>query len=190
MRSETWVRIGGVSAVLGGACWVVKSVSILLTGIQPLWFFEVAPVLFALGLIGLHARVGGGGGLPSPIGLTLAILSGGLAVISLVTSEPTSSESFSPVTFGTFLANLAALIFLGIATRRTAALPAPWRSPPLAIGILTFPLLVVGGVLESISGRLLELPLLVIAVGWIWTGYLILAPRTTAIVPARAGVSH
>ena len=175
--------------MLGGACWVVKSVSILLTGIQPLWFFEVAPVLFALGLIGLHARVGGGGGLPAPIGLTLAILSGGLAVVDLVTTEPTSSESFSPVTFGAFLANLAALIFLGIATRRTAALPAPWRSLPLAIGVLTFPLLVVGGVLESISGRLLEVPLLVIAVAWIWTGYLILAPPTTAIVPARAGVS-
>ena len=86
--------------MLGGVCWVVKSVSILLTGIQPPLFFEIAPVLFALGLIGLHARIGGGGGVPARIGLTLAILSGGLAVIDLVRNEPTSSESFSPVTFG------------------------------------------------------------------------------------------
>ena len=188
MREEVWFRIGGIGAMLGGACWVVKSASILLTGVQPPWFFEVAPVLFAVGLIGLHARLDGGGGLPAPIGLTLAILSGTLAVIDLVSSEPTSSESFSPVTFGAFLANLAALIFLGTATRRTTALTARWRSLPLAMGVLTIPLLVIGGVLESISGRLLEFPLLLIAVAWIWAGYLILTSPTAVAVRSRSGV--
>ena len=189
MRSASWSRIGGIGAMLGGACWVVKSVSILLTGIQPPLLFEIAPVLFALGLIGLHARIDGAGGRPATIGLTLAILSGGLAAIDLVRNEPTSSESFSAVTFGAFLASLAALIFLGFATRRADALPAPWRSLPLAMGVLTFPLLMVGGALESLSGRLLEVPLLVIAVAWIWTGYLILTVPATAIVPSTSGLA-
>ncbi len=165
--------------MLGGACWVVKSGSILLTGIQPPFLFEVAPVLFAFGLVGLHARLSGGGGIPAGIGLTLAILGGGLAVVALVSNAPTSSEDFSPVIFGAFLTNLAALMFLGVATRRTGAFPAPWRSLPLAMGVLTFPLIAVGGILESISEGLLELPLLVIATAWIWTGSLILASPVT-----------
>lgn len=165
--------------MLGGACWVVKGGSILLTGIQPPFLFEVAPVLFAFGLVGLHTRFIGGGGIPAGIGLTLAILSGGLAVGPLVSNAP-SSEDFSPVIFGAFISNFAALIFLGIVTRRIGAFPAPWRSLPLAMGMLTFPLLAVGGALETISERLLELPLLVIAVAWIWTGYLILASPVTS----------
>jgi hypothetical protein len=80
--------------MLGGACWVVKSGSILLTGIQPPFLFEVAPVLFAFGLVGLHARFSGGGGIPAGVGLTLAILGGGLAVVVLVSNVATSSEDF------------------------------------------------------------------------------------------------
>jgi hypothetical protein len=49
------------------------------------------------------------------------------------------------VIFGAFLINFAALIFLGIVSRRMGAFPAAWTSLPLAMGVLTFPLLAVGG---------------------------------------------
>lgn len=167
----------------------MKSVAVLLTGIQPPLIFEIAPVLFAVGLIGLHARLRGGGGHPAAIGRALAGASGGLAVLGLAYSPPTSTdESFSPVIFGAFLTNFAALILLGIATRRTGAFPARWRSLPLAMGVSTFPLMAVGGALESISERLLELPLLVIAIAWIWAGYLIGAQQI--IVPGDASVGR
>jgi hypothetical protein len=49
------------------------------------------------------------------------------------------------VIFGAFLINFAALIFLGIVSRRMGAFPAAWTSLPLAMGVLTFPLIAVGG---------------------------------------------
>ncbi|MBA2725005.1 MAG: hypothetical protein H0U53_03350 [Actinobacteria bacterium] len=186
MKSETWSRLGGICAMLGGAFWVMKSVAILLTGIQPPLVFEIAPVLFAVGLIGLHARFRGGGGLPAAIGRTLAGASGGLAVLGLVYSPPNSTdESFSPAIFGAFLANIAALILLGIATRLTSAFPTRWSYLPLAMGVSTLPLMAVGGALESISERLLEIPLLVIAIAWIWAGYLIRASQISVPGVAR-----
>ena len=49
----TLVRIGGGAGVAGGLCWVVKSGSILATGIQPPLMYELALPLLAAGLVGV-----------------------------------------------------------------------------------------------------------------------------------------
>lgn len=107
------------------------------------------------------------------IGLVLAGVSGVLAVVGWVSMPSTGSKSRLPTTFGAFVANIAALIFLGIPTGRASSLPGRWRFLPLAMGIATFPLTAVGGALESINERLLELPLVVLGLAWMWMGYLV-----------------
>src|ERR671911_1543137 len=56
MSSSGIVQWGGLAATTGGVLWVVKGVGILLTGEQRPLVFEAAMLLFALGLLGLHAR--------------------------------------------------------------------------------------------------------------------------------------
>jgi hypothetical protein len=166
---------------------VLKAGVILLTGTQPPLLFEMAPVFFAVGLFGLHASIGRNGGLPAELGRALAGVSGVLAGVALVTElGAATSESYSPVIFGAFLANLAALILLGIAARRANVFGGPATSLPLAIGLSTLPLLAVGGALESISERLLELPVIVIGSAWIGTGYFLLASARGGALMKRA----
>jgi hypothetical protein len=59
MVSASLIRLGGLAAMVGGLLWVVKSGSILITSQQPPVDFEAAMPLFAVGLLGLHARLEG-----------------------------------------------------------------------------------------------------------------------------------
>jgi hypothetical protein len=68
--------------------------------------------------------------------------------------------------FGTF----AALVVLGIVVRRSSALSAPYTSLPWAMGVATIPLLIVGGALEAVSERLLEIPIALLGLCWIALG--------------------
>ena len=72
MRSSSGViRLGGLAALVGGAMWVVKGGVIMLGGPDPDLFIP-AQFVFALGLLGLHARLAGRGGLPGRVGGFLA----------------------------------------------------------------------------------------------------------------------
>jgi hypothetical protein len=83
------------------------------------------------------------------------------------------------------LATVAGLVMLGRTARRTNAFPPPWHNLPLAMGVATpFLMTVVGGVLEAINERLLEVPLVVLAAGWIGLGTAI-AGRNAAGVAAQ-----
>jgi hypothetical protein len=121
------------------------------------------------------------------VGLVLAALSGVLAIGGLIANPPaSSSESFSPLIFASFLALLAALILLGLAARRATTLRRSLQLVPLAMGVFMFPLLVAGGALESISERLLEVPLVLLGLTWMWLGYLLWFPASRVEVHDEA----
>ena len=90
--------------------------------------------------------------------------------VGLLLSDPPEVVLGVPIATAA-LATVAGLVLLGRTARRTNAFPPPLHNLPLAMGVAT-PLLmtVVGGVLEAINERLLEVPLVVLAVGWIGLG--------------------
>ncbi len=173
------MRVGAVAAALGGAAWLIKAVAILATGDQPPLVFEVAPLMFALALLGMRAMLGARpqectgvvGGWAAAVAAALAVAS-----LAMTFGASSSGEGFSPLTFSTFLCVLGGLILIGLASRHRTELARPVRVLPLLLGVFTFPLVAVGGVLEAVNERLLELPLVVLGLAWIvlgrsmWTG--------------------
>jgi len=176
VRSPALVRWAGFAAAVGGALWAVKGTAILLTGDQPEYIFEVAPLLFAIGLAGLHALLERHGGKSARVGGALALTALALAASSAAYYLATTDDEGFPLSATiplTALSIFAALVLLGIAVRRADALPGRWRSLPLAIGAGAVPMLMVGGILEGLSERLLEIPLVVLGLAWIALGYAI-----------------
>ena len=80
MRSSSGViRLGGLAALVGGAMWVVKGGVFMLGGPD---LFIPAQFFFALGLLGLHARLAGRGGLPGRVGGFLAYAAVALSAVN------------------------------------------------------------------------------------------------------------
>src|SRR5215207_8305257 len=125
--------------MLGGAMWVVKGGAIMLTGEQPPVVFGAALPLFAVGLVGLHARLGERGGRLGKAGVLLAYgaLASALVALGGWTLAPAGwvpdEDSVTPLTPLIILAGLGpfvGLVLLGIATLRAKAMPAPWSALP------------------------------------------------------------
>ena len=182
MQSSLLVRLGGIAAALGGLMWVVKAVGIMLTGDQPPVVFEIAPPFFAIGLVGLYVRLGGRSKRLGRLGLTLACLAFAAWTGSLPYEVPgdsgsVMSEQFvfpqSLIILTGFLGILGGLVLLGIATLRTKSLPERWRVMPLAMGLLAFPLMGVGGAIEPLGERYIEIPILFLGLAWLVLGYVI-----------------
>jgi hypothetical protein len=156
--------------------WTAKGAAILLTGDQPDYIFELAPLFFALGLLALYDRLEGDGGKAARLGGALAWSGLALVLASVALYLATGEEQGFPIAVTIPLAALsilAALVLLGIAVRRTGALPGRWRSFPLAMGAGVIPLMLVGGILETLDERLLEIPIVLLGLAWSALGYAI-----------------
>jgi hypothetical protein len=163
---------------VGGACWVIKGMAILISGDQPPFLFEIAPVFFLIGLWGLRLRLGHRGGRMATVGIAalgLAVVLGIATWLLSVAAEDSrttgSQEEFQPTLLLAFLALLTGLVLLGIVTRRTRALGDRWSNLPLALVVAAPLVAIVGGALEAINERLLEIPLVLYGFGWMGLGY-------------------
>ncbi len=164
--------------------WAAKGLAILLTGNQPPLLFELPLFLFPIGLLGLHRRLRRQEEGWERLGAVLAWVALGTATATGVTlglgRGDTPSVLVSAAIALTALATVVGLVLLGMAAKRTHLFPGRWRSLAFVLGLCIAPgLTVVGGALESVHERLLEVPLVAIAFGWILLGALV------ALMPGR-----
>ncbi len=183
--SSSWTRWSGLVAILGGAMWVVKGGLIMLGGPDPDLFIP-AQLFFALGLLGLHTQLAGRGGRLGRIGGVLAYAAVALSTVNTAYSTlfaedgPQTPFPFN-ITYGAAaLAIFIGLVLLGIAALRTNVLPGHWRNLPLIVGLAG---LLPVWVLAFIH---LEVPVVVLGVGWMLVGYVLWAEKGEGLQePAR-----
>jgi hypothetical protein len=162
MRSSNIVRWGGLAAMLSGALLVTKGLAIGVSDADPS-LVPPATLLFALGMVGLHARLEGRGGLLGTVGVLLAgvaLAASAVNLIGLVFSVPAPGDPDAPtllrITYvAAFLGILLGLLALGVAALRARAMVAPWGAVPLAVGVLWFPLQGIGFVISDGVGLVL-----------------------------------
>jgi hypothetical protein len=147
VSSSNLLRWSGAAAMVGGALIVVKGFVIALSDDDPS-LVPPATLLFAAGLVGLHARLEGSGGLLGRIGVGLAYLAVAASIVNLVylglgvAPEDPNSPALVKITYmAAFLGILVGLLLLGFATLRARVMPARLRAVPLAVGLLWFPLM-------------------------------------------------
>ncbi len=168
--SSDLARWGGVAAMLGGAFWIIKGGLIMLGGPDP-DLFVPAQLLFALGLLGLRARLAGNGGWPERAGGMLAYAAVALSAVNapysifLDEDGPQTPFPFNVTYLAASLAIFVGLVLLGISVLRTGTLPPGWRLLPLAIGVSA---LLPVWVLALVH---LELPVVLLGLGWVLLGY-------------------
>ncbi len=187
MAPSGLVRWGGLAALLSGALFVVKGVAILISDADPS-LVPPATLLFALGMLGLHARLEGRGGLLGTIGVLLAWVVVGASVANLIglalpiptPGEPDASILLRITYMVAFLGILVGLLVLGIAALRARVMPAPWNAVPLAVGVLWFPLQGIGFVISDGVGLILG------GLAWALLGYVLWSRSgTLAEQPSR-----
>ncbi len=173
MSPSDRVRWGGLAAMLSGVLLVVKGIAILVSDADPS-LVAPATLLFAFGMVGLHARLGGRGGLLGTIGLLLAWVALGTSAVNLIAQVLGLTPARAPlptlfqITYMlAFLAILIGLLALGIAAFRAEVLSPPWRAVPLAIGVLWLPLQAVGFVAPD------GVEIILTALAWTLLGYVL-----------------
>jgi hypothetical protein len=152
---------------VAGALWVVKSASILLSGYQPPLVFEVPVPLFGVALVALAA-----------IGRhdwrhRVAQALGGVSVVTgcAALASELAGEVWHVALAVAAVAQIVGLVLAGLADRRApGALGAVGRMA-LFIGLATIPATAVGGLLELVDERLLEVSTLFLGCLWVWLGF-------------------
>jgi hypothetical protein len=174
--SSSRIRWSGEAALLGEALLVLKGAVIVLSEADPS-FVPPATFLFALGMVGLHTRLEGHGGVLGGIGVFLtwvAVTASVVNLIGLALSIPAPGDPDAPalleITYMmAFIGILVGLLLLGIAVLRAETLTPRWRIVPLAVGIFWFPLQGLGFVISDGVGLILG------GLAWMLLGYVIWA---------------
>ena len=188
-RSVVLHRCAAAAAIIGGGAWILKAGLTLATGNEPSAAFTIGLALFPFALLGLwslvrtvpgrSAQLGGVLAAAAAISVLLATL---VRAVGGADVEPSEDEitALTPFIalagFGTF----TALLVLGSAVRRVGALPGRYASLPWAMGLATIPLLILGGALETLNERLLELPVALLGLGWAMLGVALWNASTTS----------
>lgn len=169
-------RCAAVAGAVGGVAWTVKATVTLVTGDEPPDMFAIGFALFPFALLGLWSLVHTAEGRAPAVGGILAsaaavsvVMAALVRAVGGAAVEPSDDEvaMLTPfIVIGGFGA-FAALLALGLAARRARALTAPYVSLPWTMGLAVIPLLIVGGALETVDERLLELPMALLGLGWI-----------------------
>jgi len=187
-RSVALRRCAAAAAVVGGTAWIIKAGLTLATGDEPPAAFAIGLALFPFALLGLWSIVRGVGGRCAHIGGLLAVAAAIAVVLATLVRaiggadvEPREDEitTLTPFIAAAGLGTFAALFALGIAVRRAGALSARSAALPWAMGLATIPLLMLGGALEAVSERLLELPIALLGLGWVILGVALWKAPTT-----------
>ena len=130
------------------------------------------------------------GGILAVIAATCGVLALLVRGFGGVDVEPSEDEVtlLTPFITGAGVATLLALVALGVAVRRTRTLARGFGLLPLTMGLAAVPLLIVGAALESVSERLIELPIAVLGLGWVGLGVALwnAASRQDAALGAHA----
>ena len=166
--------------------FVAKGVAILVSDADPC-FVPPATLLFALGMVGLHARLAGRGGLLGTPGVVLAWVAVGASAVNLTglalpipaPGEPGASVLLRITHMAAFLGILVGLLASGVAALRSGVMAAPRGAVPLAVGVLWFPLLGVGFPISGGVGLALG------GLAWASLGYALWSEsRTSASQPS------
>ncbi len=181
MSSNLMIRWGGLAAMLSGVLSVVKGVVILTSEADPS-LVPLTALLFALGMVGLHARLEGHGGLLGTIGVLLAwvvVVASVVNLIGLALPIPTPGEADASILLRitymvAFLGVLVGLLALGIAALRARVMPSPWHAVPLAVGVVWLPLQAVGFVISDGVGLILG------GLAWALLGYVLWSKSSTS----------
>ena len=170
--SSTHIRWCGLAAMVAGVLLAAKGAAIVASDYDPS-FVPPATLLFSVGMVGLHARLRGGGGLPGTVGVVLAWVALAASMVNLTglaLSIPAPADPDAPALLGVtyvvaFIGILIGLLALGIAALRARVMAAPWSAVPLVVGVLWFPLQGIGFAISDGVGLVLG------GLAWVPLGY-------------------
>lgn len=182
MSLNNRARISGGAAAIGGFCWFIKSGLILLTGEQPPLLFEIAPAFFAIAIVGLAGSLNGQSRL-AQTGMVIAIGGGAAALLNSVRELliTVTGMVFMEIELISILAGLGwliGLLFVGIPVWRRQIFPGKWRFLPVLMAVSPLPMIILFSIMGEMMGiepalgeRLIEIPLLLLGLGWIALGW-------------------
>jgi hypothetical protein len=175
MNGRQLLILCGVSSLIGAALWTYKGVAILVSGNQPDHAFEVAPFFFGVATVTLLYAVIADIQRPRWLLVALAWLAVTAGAVAAVAHFAGKEDEFGDLAYlVNFLSILVLLFIIGGDIRRKTLLPR-WSFTPTLLAWELLLVLPVGAVLEGINERLLEIPLVVAASGWMMLGIAVLS---------------